>query len=450
MSTSKSHLLSLPTEILQMIYLYSFSPHLPHASPLLGAVLSTPLIYRLTFFNVFWNRSPLQFVGMPYPPYLPCKPGPHLRTLFYPLPEPSSVFRPQEKNLPARIELQESVMRCRWCTFGNARRWLGEILLAIIKDLLSDFDIRPAPDTQTHLDSFMAKTSTSRVTFVSSVLDGSTLALNSSGPFNTALSANYRRPGLVFHMTLAPTTFLELPPHLLTGKPEWTMEKVDSLQLFSSYVSLGAIKCQREAFHEGMRNAVIQRHYDALLTLVWLGTRLAEYRAFRLAAADYDGNPLKPTPDLFRLVAKQGMRSFAAPSDRRSGYQVKNDEAEISLRLFTLLLRAHAESMPQNDPDIQSWASHLSTCRDSDGTVRALARWIANWRSSHGKLEARDIREPLFRAGRVSSERKGDKMAIRFKQILGGEVLGFEEQLEKRMRRRDGVKGDRGGLTLVV
>ena len=340
-------------------------------------------------------------------------------------------------------------MRCRWCTFNNARRWLEELRLAVIEDLLSTFELLPSPDSQTRLDCFIAKWPATRATFVTSAFNGSELTLKICGPFASALSADYRvtdPQGVRYNLTLTPTRFLVLPPHLLTGKPEWTREKVDSLQLFSSYVSLPAVKRQHEAFHEGMRNAIIQRHYDALLTLVWLGTLVVEFEVGRgLVAATYDENPFKPPAEMFRLVAKQGMRPFAATSDKRSGYRVKNDEAEISLWLFTLLLRAHAESMPQNDPDIKAWASHLSTCKDSDGTVKALAQWIADWKSSYGKLKQGDCREPLFRAGRVSSWKKDDKMGIRFEEILGGEVVGFEEQVEQRMRSRDGGMGMKEG-----
>lgn len=218
-------------------------------------------------------------------------------------------------------------------------------------------------------------------------------------------------------------------------------------------MSPDAVKRQCEAFHEGMRNAVIQRHYDALLTLVWLGTRLAEFNpSIWVRKANYDGNPLKPPPELFRLVAKQGMQAFAAPLIEHSGYQVKDDEAKTSLWLFTLLLRAHAESMPQNDPDIQTWTNHLSTCQDSDDTVQGLARWIADWESCYGKPKRRVYREPLFRGGGVSTvrNRKIDKMAIRFEEILGEKVQGFEEQMEKRMQLRDGGREGKGGLTLVV
>ena len=443
MPTSKCHLLSLPPEILQHIYIFSLSPNFPHASPYLAAVLSAPYLYRLTFLYAFWNSGPLQYVGMSHRPPLYNGPGSHLRRLFYPLSGPLSVIGINEKK---RIELQKSVMRCRWCTFDNARQWLEEIRLAVTEDVLTALDVLPSLDTQTRLDCLIAKWPASRATFVTSTFDGSELALKSSDPFVSALSADYRGPdpeGVRLKMTLAPTTFFVLPPHLLTGKPEWTREKVDSLQLFSSYVSPHAVKCQREAFHEGMRNAIIQRHYDALLTLVWLGTRSVEFGVSEgLVAATYDENPFKPPPELFRLVAKQGMRPSAATLNKRSGYQGKNDEVEISLWLFTLLLRAHAEAMPQNDPGIQAWANQLSTCRDSDGTVKALAQWVIDWKSSYGKFNPREWRQPLFRAGRLSRSRR-DEMGIRFEEILGGEVLGFEEQLEKRMQWRDGERGIR-------
>ena len=367
-------------------------------------------------------------------PFLRPKPGPHLRRLFYPLSGPLSVHMPQVK----RIELQESVMRCRWCTFDNAKPWLEQISMAVIKDLLATLDLLLSPDDQTRLDCFIAKSVVSDATFVASGLSGSKLALKSSGPFNSTLSAFYCGPdpkGVKAKISIAPMTFLVLPSHLLTGKPEWTREKVNSLQIFSSYVSLYAVTHQRHAFYEGMRNAVIQRHYDALLTLVWLGTRLAEFEGSEgLMAASYDENLLKPPPELFRFVAKQGMRPVAATSDECSGCQVKNGEAEISLWLFTLLLRAHAESMPQNDLDIEAWANYLSTCQDSDSTVQALAQWVLDWSSSYGKWKPGDIRQPLFREGCVSWFRKNDKMGIRFEKILGGEVLSFKKQLEKKWR----------------
>ena len=339
------------------------------------------------------------------------------------------------------MELQESVMRCRWCTFDNAKPWLEEISLAVIKDLVGRFNWPSLPDTQTHLEYFIADSAASR--FVVPGFNGSELSFRSAGPFLSAFSTRYRSPHPRAHIsiiTLAPTTFLVLPPHFLTGNPEWTREKVDKLQLFGSYVNLHAVECRHEAFHEGMRNAIIQRHYDALLTLVWIGTRLAEaeFVVFSRwsAAESYRENPLKPLSELFRLVAKQGMRPFAATSDESSGYQVKTDDADISMRLFTLLLRAHAESMPQNDPDIEAWVNHLSTCQDSDGTIQALAQWVIDWRSSDwrsrdGKRKLDITRQPLFRAGLASRRAKDDMMGIRLEEILGGEPLGFEEQMMK-------------------
>ena len=344
------------------------------------------------------------------------------------------------------IELQESVMRCRWCTFDNAKAWLEEFSLAFIKDLLGRYGLLSLPDSQTRLESFIAHSVASRATLAASAFNGSELTLRSAGPFVSAFSAMYRGPHPRAHIsiiTFSPTTCLVLPPHFLTGNPEWTREKVDNLQLFGSYVSVNAVACRREAFHEGMRNAIIQRHYEALLTLVSVGIRLAEFMVSgRSAAESYDENPLKPPQELFRLVAKQGMRPFEATSDESSGYQVKNDDTDISMKLFTLLLRAHAESMPQNDPDIEAWVNHLSTRQDSDGTVQALAQWVINWRSSDGKRKLEETRQPLFRAGRASRRTKDDLMGIRLEEILGGELLGFEEQMMKSVLEKRS-KGDK-------
>ena len=55
----------------------------------------------------------------------------------------------------ARAELQEIVLGYRWCGFNNAQRWIGEFMLAIVKDLLGTLDMPLSPKDQTLLNGFV-------------------------------------------------------------------------------------------------------------------------------------------------------------------------------------------------------------------------------------------------------------------------------------------------------
>ena len=136
------------------------------------------------------------------------------------------------------------------------------------------------------------------------------------------------------------------------------------------------------------------------------------------------------------------MRNFAATSDGCSGLGDRRDEVKISVRLFMLPLRAHAESMPRNDPEIEAWALQLLSIEDGDRSVLAFADWVLDWSSKErcseficnrihlgrgemGKL----IRSPLFPQGGVSLSRREEGMARRFEEIAGGKVMLFATEL---------------------
>ena len=183
-----------------------------------------------------------------------------------------------------------------------------------------------------------------------------------------------------------------------------------------------------------MRNAVVQGNSDALLVLLWLGTRLAEYRD-EDSMSRGDESPFEPPAELFRLVARRG-----GPALTRS--EAVFEDTDISVKHSALLLRAHAESMPQHDADISRWAHDILTCQASSEPDRAFAQWVLDWSSREreseyvfqrrrfGRREGGKVRRPLFRGGGVSRQRRGEGMAMRFVEICGGRVRGFGEEVE--------------------
>lgn len=250
------------------------------------------------------------------------------------------------------------------------------------------------------------------------------------------------------NLTISPMSVLAIPEHLLTGRPKWTGEKVDFLQMLCSYVDLRLVRYEFSAFHEGIKSAVVQENHEALLVLLWQAVR-----RYRKVTA-HDESPFELPAELFQLVARRGVLSLAATSDRYSSSEAMIDDTLISRKLFTLLLRAHAESMPQEDPDIIAWATDLLKCKESAKNDHAdFAQWVLDWggqkRSSEylfdrcrftpRRGEQVKVRRPLFRGGSVSRQWIGSEMGKRFAEICGGRVESFEEEAARVGRARMGA-----------
>ncbi|KAF6224735.1 hypothetical protein HO133_009928 [Letharia lupina] len=444
LAMAKPHLLSLPTEIIQSIYLHCLSPHLPLASPILATALSTQHIYKLTFLHAFWNRTPLVYAGAQVQQAY--EPGPHVQDLFCPLPVPSG----ETDDAHARTERQEAVLGYRWCTFHRAKRYLSEAMSAVMKDLLLTLHLPLLPSDQTRLDAFIAQLPTRRCTFSATALDGSTIALEYPRRLATALRMTYDGHDPRFdtratpNLTVSPTHVLCLPSHILTGHPTWTDSRIDFVQMVCSHVNLRTVQHDPSALSEGMRNAIVQGNHEALLVLIWHASRFAEYQE----TASHDDRPFEPPAELFRLVAKRGGPEVAT-LDQCPGSEAVNN-ATVSVRLFALLLRAHAESMPRDDPGITAWAHRLLTCQGSSKNDRAFAQWVLDWgsdgrsdeyineRYTLRRLEVEKVRRPMFRGGCVSRKRKGDEMAERFVEMCGGRIESFGDEVEA-------VEGAKGG-----
>ena len=268
----KAHLLSLPTEILQSIYLSCLSPHLARASPILTSALSAEFIYRITFLHAFWASTPLVFVGTQS--QKPYEPGPNVRSLFQPLPVP----RVHDDNdaQAQRVDLQRTVLRYRWCSFYRARLYFSSAIEAMTRDLFTRLDITLSSHDQVHFNSSIAQNlPVSCPTFEATALDGSHFTLQYPRRLATALWMTYLGkadsgvdPKMTPNLEIRPTDVLVFPEHVLTGKAQWTEEKVNLLQMLCSYVNLGSVQYELPAFHEGMKNAIVQGNYDALLVLI--------------------------------------------------------------------------------------------------------------------------------------------------------------------------------------
>lgn len=440
----KAHLLSLPTEILQSIYLSCFSPNLPHASPVLASALSNELIYKLTFLHAFWNRTPLAFpqtqTQQPY------EPGPYVRSLFRPLPVPRA--EADDDTHAEKVQLQETVLAHRWCTFHRAKVYFSSALEAVTRDVFLTLDMPLSSQVQTSLDSFIGQyLLPNPSTFEATALDGCQINLKHPRHWAPAILVKYHGPDPHFDKTwkpnlvVKPTDVLAIPSHVLTGQPEWTGDKMCFLQMLCGYMNLHTVQYELSAFHEGMEEAIVQGNYEALLELILQASRLAWCKV--TTTTSHDESPFEPPEELFRLIAKRRVPRLGL-SDGGAGAEMVNDFS-VDISLFTLLLRAHAESMPQNDPDITAWTTRLLTCQEKTTTDRAIsfAQWVTAWdrldRSSEyvvDRYTLRRVRRPLFRGGTVSPKRKEDEMGKRFVGICGGRLERFNNEVERLAKAR--------------
>lgn len=373
----------------------------------------------------------------------PYEPGPNIRSLFQPLPVP----RVDDDNdtQAQKADLQRTVLAYRWCNFRRAKLYFSSAVQAMTRDLFTHLDITLSSQDQVRFDSFIVQNlPASRSTFEATALDVSHLSLRYPRRLATGLLMTYLGeadsrvdPRTTPNIRITPTDVLALPDHVLNGRAQWTEQKVDLLQMLCSYVNLGSVQYELPALHEGMRNAIVQVNYDALLVLIWLADRLAE----RKDIMSDSENAFKPPSELFRLVVKLGMRDL----DISEAYSISEGimKTAVSVKLFTLLLRAHAESMPQNDPDITAWAMYLCTYQSNNGIDhKKFAQWVLDWSS-----QARDsdpvirkgmrmggpslVKRQLFKRGGISRKRMGEEIASRFLELCEGRVECFAIEVER-------------------
>ena len=154
-----------------------------------------------------------------------------------------------------KTNLQKAVLAYLWCTFHRARRYFSSAIEAITRDLFINLDISLSSADQMRFDQFIAPNFPACCsTFQARALDGSHLTLEYPGRLATALlMTNLDRSDSRLatpNLKVAPTAVLAVPEYVLVGKPVWTEEKADLLQMLCSYVNLRSVQYELSAFHD--------------------------------------------------------------------------------------------------------------------------------------------------------------------------------------------------------
>jgi len=408
------HLLLLPNELLQSIYLYCLEPNLALASGLLGAALSSETLLQATLLQAFWNPHPLRFINVKVQPVVTL---PRYRLL-------AESANLREQSPEERERIQRLILAQRWSTFTRVRECFSQLLAATCYDLFQDLNLPLRPEDQHTLDDLIENPPLQRTTFDATSLDGCKIFLDYSWPLVRSARLTYTGhdprfdDGSMPNLEIEPSVVVTLPDACLQGAP-WTDSKIQNLRILCYNLNLKEVKFSNAAFHAGMKDAVLERNPTALLVLAWAADRISQMRNTLPHEA-----PFELPQDVFRAAI-----SITAKDDEYA------DATAISI--FKILLRTHAESMRKSDDGIVAWATRLLSRPSS----QAFGQWLIDFSSRpeeneyimdmghRARYTEETVRRPFFREGRISYQRSNHEMMKSFISIEGGEPIGFEKEV---------------------
>ncbi|MCJ1483171.1 hypothetical protein MMC06_003338 [Schaereria dolodes] len=423
-----SRLLLLPNELIQTIYLHCLEINMPRASPALGAALSSDVVFNLAILHAFWNRNATQSSEDTM--------GPNIRELFAPS-EPNNMKEEEQ------ARMQDTLLQYDWCTFGRLKRCFSLLMEAIMKDLLWKLAVPLQDDDEDRMKSLIKNLPERNTDFTAAGLDAPNthyFNLNYRHRLSAACLLTYHHlnspfdPRIIPSIGIYPVQVFTMPERYMQGRP-WTDDRIDLFRMLSSG-PWRDIPYSKTAFHEGIKNAILEQNIAALLVLAWRADEFSR-RSMRVLTSS-ENLPYEPSGELFRL---------AALTQVKRGDSICDDDAiSASISLFKLLIRLHAESMPRDDPDITAWASQLLTWNGGTDCDRMFGQWVLDckehmepeYRRTKGErhhyyAKPEDIpirRLPMFFSGTGSPHRSADVMLRRFIQIEGTVDL-FEREVER-------------------
>jgi hypothetical protein len=317
-----SRLETMPVELIEKIFLSCLEINLPRASPALTAALSSERIYRililLSFFDDAraWGRqdyaTPSAILKM-------------FRPLDY------KPFSAEE-----RKSLQIAVLDCRWCTLDRIRKQApGLLYLTIQRRWFGWYDVVMEENDEAKLNkliwedpqqfpNFQGKQNSLQL----ELQVQPPFALNIDGLDTMTVSEDISWRG-------RPVSVLYFPTKVLRGKP-WTDEKIFFLEFLSK--AYGHTEFDRSTsfpFHaaqDGIRDAIVEQNPRALCHLLRLDELFSRIENCRVQKRWF-----------YQLPAEHFRTAV-----RHSGGNTE---------ILKLLVRASAESIPCDDPEITAWAT---------------------------------------------------------------------------------------------
>ncbi|EAW08749.1 uncharacterized protein ACLA_096830 [Aspergillus clavatus NRRL 1] len=374
-----SRLEALPVELIEKIFLYSLNVNLPRSSLALAAAMSSERIYRVLILLAFWNDSASEAVEAP---------GSAIARILRPL----DSYAPVQDG--ERDGFQASILRCRWCTIPRLLSHIPDMMNLTIQRHWVNVGITMTGDQHTTLNRFLTREEDT-CTYEGTDADSKHYTLSIT-PFVSIAIACHETDEQQTHRIL---NIRQFPEKLLRGSDEgFTEEHTLSLEILRLACGFNRsdhletdIAIPRDSLQDGIHLALVENNLLALTALL----KIDEY-VFRSAAAVTGSQPYTLPAEHFRTAVRVA----------------RHDPA-----LFQQLLRASAESVPADDPEITEWAMHLG---DAFGhwLLDLMLRLPQQIETAH----ANPAEGALFYLGRANGH---IEMARRYlRDVLGVEELG--------------------------
>lgn len=409
-ATALSTLERLPVELLEKIFLSAHNVAFPRASPVLAAAVSTERVYRGLILLAFWSDQAPAVTGSASAAAPPCLSA-----------SAAKILRPLEDVTSlgdyARRDLQAAILRCRWCTFKRLSSQLPDLLRLSVQRLWLDAeDLSMKPAHRESLARFVARESSSFPDNCQGVVVGGggddhlvsthyTLSIQLSSARvdvyrrNEQLDVARVSDHLVRSYSILDVR--EFPAPLLCGRhrggggfSEDDLKLLELLRVAGGMSSaepceaVARILLSRDALLQGLRTALVENNARALGVLL----KIDEFYARSLHKAG--GIDIGDDDDDANAAAAT---VYTVPADCfRTAVRVARDNDDPAI--FQLLVRASAESVPADDPEITQWAMSLDS---------PFGSWLLDLMMMdlpHSSRSGTAAQTPLFYMGRASTE----------------------------------------------
>ncbi|KAJ5566778.1 hypothetical protein N7535_006084 [Penicillium sp. DV-2018c] len=367
----------LPVEIIEKIFLHSRNLNFPKASLFLARALSAEHIYRALILLAFWDNGG----DVPRSEYVD--------RLMAPVEDVCLSF-------DQRRELQRAIFKCRWCTLDRICEQIPTIHLLVIHHRWTLAGIVTAENSRTDFERLLAGEDSGDIDFFTG--DGPPRRKRAEG----IIAQTERQLSTGYFLNISPMvmtkvesaciwetvwpvlSLTEFPPHLLRGRSNgFTAEDVAMLEMLriTSYswfdgdcwqdmpwreLPDDVIHVDRKALNQGIQNAILHPNLDNYRAMVSL-LKLDEY-TFRC----------KPEHRHINIIYKIPAEHFLAVT--RTG----RENPDHNLKFFAALVRASAESLPTDSPEITQWIVDNIELGEQDpsayGETNAkFASWLSNF-----------------------------------------------------------------------
>ncbi|QSS59734.1 hypothetical protein I7I51_09170 [Histoplasma capsulatum] len=366
--SKSSHLEALPAELIEKIFLDSLELNLARASPHFGTILSRKRIYKILTFLAFFNDYRPGRDNIP-PGYL------------------SNILRPL-KYVPLDFDtqkaLQNDVIGCRWFNLSLLKECQRDMFSTILQtrifgpSLLGQSMVLDSAARDVLNQSLDENPTHWSMTFRGTDKHNNQCVLNICPP---TVSFTRNRLGTTHYLPMAVWTI----PDKFFAKQPWTEEKFCLLHHLLMASPYGLLPDRLEAFYPSPSSFDISReriqeciHIAIMEENIWM---LCE-----LLACDERAYQALNGGDIFRYEIRGEHFIAAVNRSENPG-------------LLQILLRAHAESIPYDDPDITAWALRQAN--------HGFGRWLLGY-----LIEVPSRRQcgvTLFTGGWNSRRRRGGR-----------------------------------------